>query len=190
MSDSGSKLAGSEKPSSVATPNLDAQLRMIVECLDRHHVGYVVIGGVAAMLHDVPIEETLDVDVVPERDAKNLKALANALIEMEARLRVPGDPDGVEIPLDERTFGGLSTLTFVTRFGPFDILFEPLGAPGYAELAQRAAVLERFGVDIAVASVADLIAMKRATGREKDAAHLMILLEFTRGQDRPSSGEL
>lgn len=65
---------------------------MIVECLDRHHVAYVVIGGAAAMLQDVPIQETLDVDVVPERKAKNLKALANALKEMEARLRVPATP--------------------------------------------------------------------------------------------------
>ncbi len=132
------------------------------------------------MLQDVPIEETLDVDVVPERDAKNLRALANALKEMEARLRVPGDPDGVEIPLDERTFRDVSTLTFVTRFGPFDILFAPSGAPDYSELEERAVTLERFGVEISVASIADLIAMKRATGREKDATHLTILLEFLR----------
>jgi hypothetical protein len=161
----------------VATPKLDDQLRMIVECLDRHRVSYVVIGGVAAMLQDVPIEETLDVDVVAERKTKNLKALANALREMEARLRVPGDPEGVEIPLDERTFRDVSRLTFVTRFGPFDVLFEPSGAPPYTELERRARVLRRFGVEIAVASVADLVAMKRAMGREKDAAHLTVLMD-------------
>jgi len=130
------------------------------------------------MLQDVPIPETLDVDVVPERRDRNLTALANALIEMEARLRVPGDPDGVAIPIDERTFRDVSTLTFVTRFGPFDILFEPAGAPGYDELAEHAVVLRRFGVDITVASVEDLVAMKRAAGREKDAAHVTILRDF------------
>lgn len=162
----------------MATPKLDEQLRMIVECLDRHRVSYVVIGGVAAMLQDVPIAETLDVDVVPRREDKNLKALANALKEMDARLRVPGDPDGVEIPLDERTFRDVSTLTFVTRFGPFDILFEPSGGPAYADLERRAVVLRRFDRDIAVASIQDLIAMKRATGREKDASHLTTLIEY------------
>lgn len=130
------------------------------------------------MLQDVPIQETLDVDVVPERETKNLKALANALKEMEARLRIPGDPDGVEIPLDERVFRNVSTLTFITRFGPFDVLFEPSGAPGYSDLERRAVVLQRFDQEIAVASVEDLIAMKRAAGREKDAAHLTALLEF------------
>lgn len=153
---------------------------MIVECLDRHHVSYVVIGGVAAMLHDVPIEETLDVDVVPKRETKNLKALANALKEMEARLRVPGEPAGIEVPLDERSFRNVSTLTFITRHGPFDVLFEPSGAPGYADLQKRAVVLERFDTEIAVASIQDLVTMKRATGREKDAAHLTILLQFLR----------
>lgn len=161
-------------------PKLDEQLRMIIECLGRRGVSYVVIGGVAAMLQDVPIAETLDVDVVPARGANNLKALANALKEMEARLRVPGDPNGVEIPLDDRTFRGVSTLTFVTRFGPFDVLFEPAGAPPYDELREHTVVVRRFDRDVAVASVEDLIAMKRATGREKDASHLTILIEFVR----------
>jgi len=155
---------------------------MIVECLDRRGVSYVVIGGVAAMLQDVRIQETLDVDVVPERKAKNLKALANALAEMEARLRVPGDPEGVEIPLDERTFRDVSRLTFITRFGPFDILFDPPGAPAYVDLERGAIVLRRFDRDIAVASIEDLIAMKRSTGREKDAAHLTTLVEFMKGR--------
>lgn len=157
---------------------LDQQLQLIVECLDRHRVSYVVIGGVAAMLQDVPIQETLDVDVVPERTAKNLKALANALKEMEARLRVAGGPEGIEIPLDERTFRGVATMTFITRFGPFDILFEPSGSPAYDELEREAVILKRFNIDIAVASIEHLISMKRSTGREKDAAHLAILLDF------------
>ena len=158
----------------------DRQLQSILECLDRHGVNYVVIGGVAAMLQDVPIPETLDVDVVPERRAENLKAVAAALGEMDARLRVPGDPDGVAIPLDERTFKNISTLTFVTRFGPLNIFFEPSGAPSYAELQQNALVLKHFSIEIAVASLDDLMAMKRTTGREKDAAHLAILLEYKR----------
>ena len=128
------------------------------------------------MLQDVPIPETLDVDVVPERKTANLRALAAALVEMDARLRVPGDLDGVAIPLDVRTFKNISTLTFITRFGPFDILFEPSGAPGYEELEKHALVMERFGIDVAVASLEDLIAMKQSTGREKDAAHLTILM--------------
>jgi hypothetical protein len=148
-------------------PEVDPRLRLIAECLDRHGVAYVVIGGVAAMLQDVPIPETIDVDIVPKRETKNLKALAHALVEMEARLRIPGDPDGVEVKLDGKTFRNVSMLTFITRFGPFDVL-----------------TLHRFGLQISVASIEDLIAMKRATGREKDAAHLDVLLQHPQAADR------
>ena len=141
------------------------------------------------MLQDVPIQETLDVDVVPERAPKNLKALANALTEMEARLRIPGDAEGIELPLDERTFRDVSSLTFITRFGPFDVLFEPSGAPPYDALKTAAVTLERFGIEISVASVKDLIAMKRTTGREKDAAHLAILLREESRSKRDGSGD-
>lgn len=170
-------------------PAFEHQLQLIVECLDRHRVSYVVIGGVAAMLQDVPIPETLDVDVVPRRETKNLRALAHALIEMDARLRIPGDPDGIAIPLDEHIFGNVSTLTFITRFGPCDVLFEPSGAPAYAELEKRATVLDRFGLQVAVASVEDLIAMKRSTGREKDAAHLLTLIEHQKQKEKGATAD-
>ncbi len=94
------------------------------------------------------------------------------------------------IPLDEKTFRNISTLTFVTRFGPFDILFDPAGAPQYEDLAENAVVMERFGIEVAVASVGDLISMKRAAGREKDAAHLTVLVEFTKTQGEGGGAKL
>ena len=38
-------------------------------------------------------------------------------------------------------------------------------------------MLRRFDRDVAVASIQHLIAMKRSTGREKDAAHVTVLLK-------------
>lgn len=71
-------------------------------------------------------------------------------------------------------------MTLTTRFGPFDVLFAPSGAPPYEELRRRAAEVAPFRLAFRVASIEDLIAMKRAAGREKDAAHLAVLLEFLR----------
>ncbi|MEO8323425.1 MAG: hypothetical protein ABI571_04715, partial [Actinomycetota bacterium] len=109
---------------------------------------------------------------------ENRQHLATALKEMDARLRAPDPEDAVEIPLDARMLASASVMTFVTRFGPFDVLFTPAGAPPYEELRARAVEVSRFGVPIRVADVRDIVAMKRATGREKDAAHLTTLLEF------------
>ncbi len=150
----------------------------ILETLIRRKVKYLVIGGVAAILQGVPLPRTADLDVTPSSDPENKKRLASALRDLEAKLRAPGLDEGVDIPLDERTFSGMVTMTFLTSFGPLDISFVPDGTEGYDDLLRDVQVVERFGIKIPVASVADIVRSKRAAGREKDASHLVILNEF------------
>lgn len=54
-------------------PDLDAAA--IVRSLNRHGVQFVIIGGIAAQLHDLPIPATVDIDVTPARDHQNLEHL-------------------------------------------------------------------------------------------------------------------
>jgi len=154
----------------------------ILECLARHGVDHVVIGGVAAILQGVELPRTLDLDVAASHGRTNLKKLGAALRELDAKLRVgtAGDGESVEAPLDERMLARVYVITTITRFGPFDVLFEPPGMPPYEDLKRRADHLKRFGLDVPVASLEDIVASKRAAGREKDAAHLTILLEHMR----------
>ncbi len=49
----------------------------IMTVLDRHGVRYVLIGGLAAVLHGAP-HVTTDVDVVPEEARDNLERLSVA----------------------------------------------------------------------------------------------------------------
>ena len=53
-------------------------------CLDRHGVRYVLIGGLAAVLHGSPLQ-TLDADICPSRTPDNLGKLAAALEEIRKR---------------------------------------------------------------------------------------------------------
>lgn len=152
----------------------------IIETLNRRKVKYVVIGGVAAILQGVPLPRTADLDITPAGDLDNKKRLARALRDLDAKLRVSGLAEGVEIPLDERTFTGIVTITFLTRFGPFDVAFVPDGTTGYDELLEDARFVERLGVRIPVASIGDIVRSKQAAGREKDASHLVILMDFLR----------
>jgi hypothetical protein len=149
----------------------------IAETLNRHKVKYVVIGGLAALLQGVPLTRTADIDVTPAPDPANKKRLAAALRKLDAKLRAPGLAEQMKIPLDERTFTGMTTMTFVTRFGPLDVSFVPDGTNGYDDLVRNARVLEREGVRIPVASISDITRSKRAAGREKDAEHMTILME-------------
>lgn len=170
-----------EEASSPMTPDdalTPVAFDRIVAILNKRKVRYVVIGGLAALLQGVALPRTADIDVTPAPDLENKKRLVFALRDLGAKLRSPGLEEPIEIQLDERTFTGMLTMTFGTRFGPFDVSFTPDGTGGFDDLERDARVIERFGVKIPVASVADITRSKRAAGREKDAAHLVILMAF------------
>ncbi len=59
-----------------------------------------------------------------------------------------------------------------TDLGRLDIVQGLVGIPSYAELRSRASDVEILGVSVAVCSIDDLIAMKRAAGRTRDLADL------------------
>lgn len=59
----------------------------IVSLLNKHGVRFVVIGGIAAEIHDLPVPATVDIDITPARDhPRNLERLARAFDELEAGL--------------------------------------------------------------------------------------------------------
>ena len=47
----------------------------IVRVLNKHGVRYVIIGGIAAEIHDLPVPATVDIDVTPARDPKTVERL-------------------------------------------------------------------------------------------------------------------
>lgn len=75
--------------------NIDEGLTFepIVAALNRHRVNYIVIGGLAVILHGVDIARTLDIDITPASDKGNLKRLSAALKELDAKLRAPGSEE-------------------------------------------------------------------------------------------------
>ncbi len=133
----------------------------------RRGVDFVVIGGIASVLHG-SARNTFDLDICVAVEAANLKALAAVLGELQARLR--GVDDDVPFVADERTLRQVEVLTLVTTLGELDVLARPAGAPNYAQLRRRAERFDIGGVVVSVAGIDDLIAMKRAAGRAKDVA--------------------
>ena len=70
-------------------PDLDPAA--IIGVLNYCGVRFVVIGGIAAQLHDLAVPATIDIDVTPARDNKNLQRLAKAFDELEAGLATAND---------------------------------------------------------------------------------------------------
>ena len=137
----------------------------VVDLLGRHGVRYVLIGGLAAVTRGAPLV-TQDVDLCHAVDTENLTRLADALREVSAQLR--GAEPGLPFVLDARTLGKSDAFTFTTKIGAIDILATPSGTRGYDDLARSADVFEMFGQRVLVATIDDLIRMKRASGRTKD----------------------
>jgi len=144
--------------------------------LDRYGVAYLVVGGMAAAMWGADLPRTTDADITPDRGPANLDRLAAALVELGARLRVDGFPQGVAVPIDRHLLGRIQVLTLLTDHGPLDLTFQPDGTGGYPDLARRASVL-RVGdhSGVPVADLADVIASKEAAGRPKDLVQLPTL---------------
>lgn len=148
-------------------------------------VDFVVIGGIAVVAHG-HIRTTRDLDITYATDQANLDALGRALVDLDARLRgvtevVPFVPDG-------RTLRAAEILTLETTEGALDLLATPPGAPAYSELKQRAEVIDVDGRSVAIASLDDLLAMKRKAGRPRDLEDIEALEELRRlrAEDGPT----
>jgi len=155
------------------------QADAIILCLETNGVRYVLIGGLAAILHGSP-QTTFDADVCPTRDGDNLERLASALREMKARIRTPEVASGLAFACDAAFLRGVEILNLVTAYGELDLSFAPAGTRGYADLVERARLMTIKGHAVAVASLEDIIRSKEAANRPKDMAALPILRQLLR----------
>jgi len=100
----------------------------------------------------------------------------SVLERCHARMR--GLPPELSSILDERTLKNMTNLTLTTDLGNIDIHTELEGVDNFEGLWERATVISIFDYDVRVASLEDLIAMKRAANRPKDQTHVLELLEI------------
>jgi predicted nucleotidyltransferase len=143
----------------------DYNPRSLLGRLVENGVDFVIVGGMAVILQASP-RFTKDLDICYSPAEENLDSLGEVLLGLDARLRgideeVPFIPDG-------RTLRGTQILCLSTSAGDIDLLVEPDGAPRYEALRRRADVVEIDGHEVRVASIEDLLAMKRAAGRPQD----------------------
>lgn len=145
----------------------------------------VVVGGLAMNLHG-GAHVTIDVDFSFALDDENLDRVADAMNRLHPRPLgwPPANPFAV-------TPGQLRKVRFLnlkTDLGEIDLLPLPAGVDSFEGLWERASVMDLGGFDARVASVDDLIAMKRAAGRPKDERHLMELAALKRVMAEEAEG--
>ena len=156
---------------------MSASPTRLLSTLAEADVDFVVIGGIAVVLHG-HLRTTRDLDITYATDQANLDRLGRVLVSLDARLRgvaevVPFVPDG-------RTLRVAELLTLETVQGSLDLLAAPPGAPAYVELKANAEQIELDGYTIHLASIDDMVAMKRAAGRPRDLGDIDALEEIRR----------
>lgn len=152
-------------------------LDLLFATLQRHRVVYVLIGGLAAVFHGSPFP-TEDADITPDTGSTNLRRLAAALCELNARIRTESVPEGLPFVCDARALAGAQTWNLVTDAGDLDIAFEPSGTHGYSDLHRGATRNELYTSVVEIACLGDVIRSKQAANRPKDQRVLPTLREL------------
>ena len=150
----------------MTTPGVsDFSPEALLERLDGAAVEYVVIGGLAAVLHGAS-HVTGDLDICYSREPANLRKLADAVAPLNPRPRgAPADPS---FQMDAATLRAGLNFTLTTDAGDIDLIGEVSGLGGYDRVVERSETVDVAGTLVRVLSLDGLIAAKRATGRAKD----------------------
>jgi predicted nucleotidyltransferase len=136
----------------------------ILQDLNEAEVRYVVIGGIALIRHGV-VRATRDIDAVFGPDPENIERI-KALAAKWGATR----PDGS--PLAEDSISAERSIHLATPLGELDLVSEKVAGFAFEGLLQRADVKKVDGAEAPICSLPDLVAMKRAVGRERDLADL------------------
>src|SRR4029077_5189381 len=99
-----------------------------------------------------------------------------------ATLRGAREP--VSFLLDARRLKAGLNFTFDTKYGPFDCLGDASGGFDYEQLKPNADGMDLVGTSVPVASLDDLIRMKRAAGRNKDLIEVENLAALREVRDK------
>lgn len=138
----------------------------ILSALCAHGVAFVVIGGIARVLHG-SAQATGDSDVLVARDEENLIKLAAALGDLDARLMAGRDLLDFGPDLDRLRMG--LNFSWMTTGGQVDTFGEVEDGFRYQDVVKDAVeVVTAAGNRIRVASIDQLLRMKRLLRRPKD----------------------
>lgn len=126
---------------------------------------------------------TADADITPAHDKANLRRLTSALRDLDARVYTESVPEGLPFDCNEQTLARADMWNLLTSAGRLYIAFIPSGTTGYDDLARNAVGFDVFGVQLAAASLEDIIRSKEAADRPQDRQDVVILREMLRRRD-------
>lgn len=153
----------------------------LFKTLKAYEVDYLLIGGLAMNLHGVP-RMTMDVDLVIALDMSNIAKLINCVQELGLYPSVPvkledlADVDRREALFVEKNLIALSLISDTPATPTLDIVIHhPLDfQKAFARLVRR----DISGTPVMLASIEDMITLKKTAGRAQDLSDITHLERF------------
>ncbi len=156
-------------------------LTQVLELLNREKVEFVLIGGLAAVVHGAPLV-TRDVDICIPFTKANLLRLEKALAGLNPFHRQT--PKRIPFSVAADFQRGLKNLYLRCDLGVLDCLGEVLGLGNYREVKRCSIRIELPVGACRVLSLPALIRAKEAAGRTQDKLALLHLKRIQGKQNR------
>jgi predicted nucleotidyltransferase len=143
----------------------------VLQLLNESDVRYVVVGGIAVVLHGYPrltadLDLIIDLDSAEARKAIDVLQSAGFVANIPIDLRQFADEEIRRTWIAEKNLKALSLHDNQIPATVLDILAEsPIP---FDDLYRRAKVVSLDTVNLRIASIPDLIALKRTAGRPED----------------------
>ena len=159
----------------------------VFSALNDAGVRYVIVGGLAVVLHG-HARLTADVDIVLDLDPIAAGKAMEALKRLNLKPRAPVDAGAFADPHQRQAWiseKGMQVFSMFSTKNPLLIVDvfvrDPMPFDG---LWSRAETLQLGGIKVRVASLNDLIAMKRLVGRPQDLLDIQALKAIKRERKR------
>ena len=151
--------------------------------LDRRGVRYVVVGGVALVLHGV-VRLTVDLDLMVHLEPANVAEFVSAMEQLGYRPRVPVPASALASPEHRARWIEEKGMTVFSFFHPSDhgkivdvFVDEPIS---FRDVDAEKTVREAAGIRIPVVSIRHLKLLKARAGRPQDVADIAALESIER----------
>jgi hypothetical protein len=153
----------------------------VLAALQARDVRYVVVGGLAVLLHGVD-RLTADIDLVVDLAPEQASKAIDVLMDLGFKAHAPVDPRRFADPAMRETWRqdfGMVVMSFwdpENRRPTIDLFAEyPMD---FEDLFRHSVLMPLSSTEVRVASVEHLIAIKQATGRPKDLDDAARLIEL------------
>lgn len=150
----------------------------LMEAFFRKRVRYLIVGGLAVNLYGIP-RVTQDIDIIISMDRENIVKMNEALKELDYVPRLPVNPDDLADQdklkewIKEKNLKAFSFYHRIESFKVIDIVIvQPLD---FEEAFQRKTIKNVGSIEVYLASIDDLIAMKQHVGRAQDLSDITLL---------------